>query len=472
MKKFLMSDQEAPEQMKNRLFLEFAAISGIILLAAALRFYKLGEWSFWVDELSMVERARNFSTIGLFYKSTTLALMNIALTVLGLSEASSRLVPALIGVVSIPVLYFLIRKIFQPGVALAAMLLLAISPWHVYWSQNARFYTTLLLFCSLSVFLFYLGIEKDRPSYLLLSMVFLGLAFFERHIALFMAPVVAGYLVLVKILPFEKPLGLRLKNVGVLSLPALAAVPVAAPVFLSMTSGFVESYTDLARNSPFWILGGSIYYLGIPILVIGCLGLYYLYIQKQRAFLLLGLGAVVPMVATAVLSLFTYTANRYVFVSLVFWILLASIGAVELIKQTRGATRLLASGILLLLVVLPMSENAMYYFYQHGNRANWKAATELVKRRKEAGDQVASSSRTVAEYYLSENVTAFNRLDTETVAAGQSTVWFIEDMVGEAYWPKVHRWIVKNANLVEVFDVQVEARNFKMRVYRYDPASP
>ena len=80
---------------------------------------------------------------------------------LGVNEWNARLIPALLGVVSLPLLYFPIKKMFNPLVSLVAVLLLAFSPWHLYWSQNARFYVALLLFYTLALFLFYLGLEED-----------------------------------------------------------------------------------------------------------------------------------------------------------------------------------------------------------------------------------------------------------------------------------------------------------------------
>src|SRR5690606_19046825 len=139
--------------------------------------------------------------------------------------------------------------------------------------------------------------------------------------ALFLVPVMAGYLLLVKILPLEKPRGLRLKNVGALTLPALAGVPLVMPTFLSMTGDFVESYAEAANNSALWVVGGAFFYIGVPVIVAAILGLVHLYRQKNRLFLLVGLGALVPMLGTAFLSFFIYTANRYIFVSLFCWIL-------------------------------------------------------------------------------------------------------------------------------------------------------
>ena len=55
------------------------------------------------------------------------------------------------------------------------------------------------------------------------------------------------------------------------------------------------------------------------------------------------------------------------------------------------------------------------------------------------------------------------------LAGAQETTWFIEDMtVGELH-PEAYHWLRNEAQLVAVFDVYVQVRNYLLRVYRYGP---
>ncbi|RPI87630.1 MAG: phospholipid carrier-dependent glycosyltransferase, partial [Chloroflexi bacterium] len=200
---------------------QYFALALVLLLGAAIRFYNLGEWSFWYDEIFTLRDIEGLKPPALLLERPSLLLSAISVSLFGVSEWSARFVPALIGVLSIPTLYFLVRTLFNPTIAILSVLLLAVSPWHLYWSQNARFYTALLLFYTLALFAFYWGIEKDRPWYLVLFMVLFGLAVRERLFALFILPVVAGYLILVKILPFPKPPGLRMRNLMIIFIPGM-----------------------------------------------------------------------------------------------------------------------------------------------------------------------------------------------------------------------------------------------------------
>ncbi len=446
---------------------QYLLLALITLIAVALRFYKLEVWSFWGDEMITVNRAQKLFQEGIALKPISLMLTYASLTMLGTSEWSARLVPALIGIVSVPALYFPIRKMFGPTVALMAGLLLAISPWHLYWSQNARFYSALLLFCSLALLTFYFGIEEDRPWYLVLSLFFLGLAALERLTALLFMPVIVSYLVLVKILPFEKPAGLRWRNLCLFFLPGLLPGLFLAWPYLQQPSQWWATFSWV-NNNPFWILAGVIYYIGLPTICIGGLGMLYLLIKKDRATLLLSLGALIPLSAIVIVSMFQYSANRYVFISLTSWIILASVAAKELFWQTQKSAKILALSALLILLLAPLAENVLYYKYQNGNRDNWKGAFALVKQQKKAGDLVVVSDVLIGNYYLKEETIGIWELefeDLDQLIAKGNRIWFVADMNVEVKKPRMQDWLVENTQLVANMDVHVQARNFKMRIY-------
>lgn len=452
----------------NTPYYQYFLLILITLLAAILRFYRLGEWSFWGDEVFTVGGREDGFNYTIARQSLSLWLIQTVVSIQGVNEWNARLVPALIGLISIPILYLLVKRMFNATAGLVTALLLAVSPWHLYWSQNARFYTALLLFYTLALFVFYLGIEEDKPRYLLISLGLLGLAAKERLLALFFIPVVLAYLVLLKILPLEKPAGFRLRNLLVFALPALVLGLFFASPYLHNLSGWFDGF-GYVNNSPFWIVAGVVYYVGPPIVCLAIAGAFYYLRQKNRAALLLGLGAIVPLLGVAAISTFHYSANRYVFISLTSWIVLASIATTDLFFQTKKDARMLPIGILLLLILQPLGENALYYGYQNGNRDNWKAAFEIVQAQRMESDLVVSANRELGNYYLGSETMGWRNLALSSIEEGGERVWFVEDNVAYQAFPHVHRWLEQNAQLVAVLDVHFLARNFRMRVYLYEP---
>lgn len=446
-----------------------AILLGLVtLVAAALRLYMLGEWSFWGDEMITVKNAHQFSELSLMKRPLSMMLIYTSLSYLGTSEWSTRLVPALAGILTIPILYVPIRKMFGPAVALLAGLLLAVSPWHLYWSQNARFYSMMLLLYTLALVTFYFGIEEDRPWYLILSLFFLGLATWERLTALLLIPVLVAYLGLLAILPFEKPAGLRWRNVGLYFLPGLVPGLFLAWPYIREPERWLARF-GWVNISPFWVLGGVVYYIGIPAICMGAMGVLYLLLKRDRASLLLGLGAAVPLVTIVVIAMFQYTANRYVFVSLTSWLILAAVAVRELLAQTEKNAKILAAGALVVLLAAPLGENVLYYQYQHGNRDNWKAAFAWVKQHKQAGDLLVVANPRLAEYYLHEKSLSMGSVNLERIGQSGQRVWFVEDLNVQWKSPRVLQWLRQNAREVANMDVHVRARNFKMRVYLYEP---
>jgi hypothetical protein len=198
-------------------------------------------------------------------------------------------------------------------------------------------------------------------------------------------------------------------------------------------------------------------------------GLYGIFKVRDRSVLLLSIAALVPLLAVMALSIFQYAANRYVFVSLTSWIILASLAFHELRASIKGDPRIFLVGILLVMVLEPLSEDFLYHQYQSGNRDNWKAAFELIEDNIWPEDRVVVTEPLLGDYYMAAETVGIGSLDIDALSTSEGRVWFVEDNNLANKFPKKMRWIEKNAQLISNFDVTVRARLFKMRVYLYDP---
>jgi len=87
-----------------------------------------------------------------------------------------RLPQAAVAIASLWVVYLLLKKMFNPKIALWGLFLLAICPWHIMmsrWGLDANLAPGFLLF---GLYFFILGLEKN--SYFVLSAVFYGLSLY------------------------------------------------------------------------------------------------------------------------------------------------------------------------------------------------------------------------------------------------------------------------------------------------------
>jgi len=132
----------------------------IIILGAFLRFYGLGFQSLWIDELFSWDCTRpdNVSEVIKQVISNDAHPPGFHLILhfvqkLGYdSEAALRLPSALCGVFSIAILFFLGRRLFSTKEALIAAALIAVLFRPIYFSQEARPYSMLLLFVLISAY--------------------------------------------------------------------------------------------------------------------------------------------------------------------------------------------------------------------------------------------------------------------------------------------------------------------------------
>jgi len=457
--------------------LQLGVLAGITFMAAVMRFYRLGDWSYWIDEIATIDRIQggvqqmfSFPPVGISFLLT-----HAAVSIYGLTEWSARLAPATIGTLAIPIAYFPLRAMFNARTALIAVLLLAISPWHLFWSQSARFYTTLLLFYSLAMFALFFGLERDRLGYILLSLVFFALAARERMMSLLFIPVVVVYLACVYWLPFEKPKGLRARNlIPLIALALLGLAFVIYEVIQSSQTGvglirnelnwfFDKPIDDPARLLIFALLG-----IGIPLAILAVLSGSYLALEKNRAGLYLLIGAVLPLVLIILANPFMFTKDRYIFMTLFCWIGLAAAGIDRLLSILPNRASLLAWGVFLVLVAQAATAHLLYYTVDHGDRYDWRGAFQIVQGQMNPDDLLVTTRPEIAAYYFEGEVNDYVGLKPETIAAPGRRVWFVVD--SERVWNnrQMKQWLFDHAVMVDFQYLRVP-EELNLRIYRADP---
>lgn len=140
-------------------------LMAILLAGAALRLYQLSADSLWGDEIGTLIRASaDRSLISVVLEPLTVPdipqtpvffLIAHLFLRMGESDFLLRFPSFFFGTVGIATTYAVGKRLWGPGVGLLAALLLALSPFHIRYSQEAR-YPTLVVFLSLLTLLFLL----------------------------------------------------------------------------------------------------------------------------------------------------------------------------------------------------------------------------------------------------------------------------------------------------------------------------
>ena len=142
----------------------------ILVLAAFLRFYRLDAQSLWADEgnsVSLSRRSLPSITAGAahdIHPPLYYYLLHFWMRVFGNSEFAVRALSALLGTALVYLTYLLGRRLSNHWLGLTAAFLSAISPFQVYYSQEARMYILLAALSALSVFSFIRFLETEGPK--------------------------------------------------------------------------------------------------------------------------------------------------------------------------------------------------------------------------------------------------------------------------------------------------------------------
>jgi mannosyltransferase len=137
----------------------------ILALAAGLRLYGLTEESLWLDEGFTARRAHYTAgeLVNEFSHDTQTALYYFAINgwcrLFGTSEFALRFPSVLLGILTVFGTYLLARELFSSTAGLFSALVMAINPFAIFYSQEARPYA---LFLAASVFAVYFALRVFR----------------------------------------------------------------------------------------------------------------------------------------------------------------------------------------------------------------------------------------------------------------------------------------------------------------------
>jgi 4-amino-4-deoxy-L-arabinose transferase-like glycosyltransferase len=147
------------------------ALGAVVALAAVIRFATLDAQSFWLDETVTVRLVRlgfremlgeipgSESTPPLYY-----VLAWFWSRVLGDGEVGLRALSALVGTLTVPVIYAIGARLLSQRAGLLAAGLAAVNPLLVWYSQEARAYGLLVLLAALSILFFIHAREQPSPG--------------------------------------------------------------------------------------------------------------------------------------------------------------------------------------------------------------------------------------------------------------------------------------------------------------------
>ncbi len=439
------------------------------LAAAALltRFYGLGDWPIYRDEkftiLHAAERAA--SLINPAYYSLVLASLELPLGI----ETAARLPAAVLGVLGVPALYlFWTPAIGRRAAALAAVLLL-LSPWHLFHSQYARFYSGVVLLAIVACALYYRALATGSvPRFAIAIALAAGAALFHATAVTLLAGFYLWAVALAATGRAGSPAGNRLARIAAWGgiVPLLGVGVLLAPLardWIGLGQGW--------QVSPVRFAGRLAFDLELVLAAAAALGvLRAVRLRMPVGFYLLAMLAAtagLPLAATAVFDMRT----DYAIAALP----LACIGAALLLvpgeRDASGArARWLEHAVAVLLVVPLLPAFASHYLERRTLDA--REVVAFVEARRAPGDRVYNYS-TAYDYYVGDGTALLPYIGHPVLHSGRwepclnrylngaERVWLLLRRTGDPLAADLEHWLTTHARLAwrqyaERYDRRIE----------------
>ena len=369
--------------------------------------------------------------------------LNFVLTgwVLRLSGAglvAARGLSAAVGVLTVALLYLVGRKWFGERVGLFAGVIVALSMWHIYWSQVARHFvlvTLLVLVAIHGVLLVWRGRQYLVGSVLAGTMFLLGL--FTHSSTGFVIAGIEAFVGVQWLLLYARgepvwPRGGDRRHLTLL-LALTAAMVIYLPSYFAVGKYLLGNIPPW--NPPWNVFGSFAFYLP-PWLAITALAGGVAMVRERDDTGWLLLSAIVSPIGLATLaSVVTTSSAAYALPALLPVALLGGIALDRLTKhqpELSIAMRTLARGAALVVVAGLVMDVALYHSFYRGLKPRWSEAMAVVASGRQPGDRVVASEADVAGYYLGENNVlwpdhALSELEREPPCASSRPggVWYV-----------------------------------------------
>ena len=154
------------------------ALAGVLVVALVLRMWGLTTFPLDQDELYTAAEARDLWHVallpGIHARPAYFLLQHAILWLAPPTPLALRIAPLLFGVAGVWAVWMLARRVFGPAAALPAAVLVALSPWHLYESGFARYWSLLFLLGALFPLALWEAYGRARPRDFALALAVLA----------------------------------------------------------------------------------------------------------------------------------------------------------------------------------------------------------------------------------------------------------------------------------------------------------
>ncbi len=446
------------------------ALGALSLAALALRLWRI-DTSLWVDEVITAVYFVRLPFTGIvssFPNQNQHLLYSLAahasVSLFGESSFALRLPAALMGVASVPALYLLGRRVAGEITALAAAALLTFSYHHVWFSQNARGYTGLLLFSILGTWFWLALLRRDSPGDQA-GFVIANVLGFAVHLTMIFV-VAAQVLTHVAIL---RRSGARDWRAAVWPYVLSATLTgqvyaLSLPEFLRTGLGEVSRPSDW--TSPIWLLRATIASfgagaVGLIVVAAGSCVAWIGAVSLSRRSRTAAVVFVLPILlgGAALIASGHNLWPRFFFFGMGFGLLIVMEGAIAIARQAAGRLGqerfARAAGVAAACLIVAASAATVPRVYAYPKQ-DFTGARDFVERSRAANEPVATvglAAIAYTQYYAPHWTGIENAEELESLGRAGPAPWLVYTLPIEVrvYRPDIWRVIERDYALVMIF---------------------
>jgi hypothetical protein len=454
-----------------------------VLLAGCLRFYKLGDWPFAVDEVPTLEEVQSLvgsspaAPDSQAYRLPRLIpvgywVIHLSTAIFGYDEYGSRVLLAAVGAVMVGMVFLLLDPLLGRPAALGTAVLVAIWPEHLFQSQHTRFYSVAAFFSALMVLTGGLTARQGRARWAWAACGAGLLAVLSHTVTAVLFPVVAlGALGARFAAGDRRPVALAAAfGTGAVALGVLYLLYLR-PLMQGWNAGADWAY------SPAHSALAAVSMVGWPVGLLAGLGFVLMWFRQgadRWYWLASGAGCAAAVLALPVVMVFQ---PSYIFPLVLAALILAGFAVATVYEQLGRVHRVAAT--VWFVAACSLNLPGLVSHYADGNRYDMRTAAHFVRDHWRPGDTVTAFSVGTFSYYARECQPAVplpqDESATQVLAklAGQGgRVWVVVSSARGGLPAGLEAWLLENTTL----RLQVERRRFDyaqntMEVFLIDPVA-
>ncbi|MFA4825943.1 MAG: glycosyltransferase family 39 protein [Methanoregula sp.] len=410
-----------------------------------LRFYNLGFNSLWLDEAStntfavMSVSGIWQATAGGEFNPPLFYWLEHFMLVFGNNELILRFIPALLGVLTIPLIYFAGKEFMDRNVGIIAAAAFAFSPFLIFYSQEARAYSMMLFFVAFALVFYFKALKTNDLKNWALFGILSALAFWSHFYSFVIIASLILYALFLQIGNFQK----NLQNLKMIAVSIVLFVVLCFPLILLAIQLFASRTSTAPAfgiqglgiiSETFKQLSGFSDISMVFLLILFIIGIIQAFLTDKNKGIFLVALTILTFVISFILSYKMPMVPRYlIFFNTVFFIGVAiSYKMFYRIINNRGVVY----GFMAVLVLISVTTPFFMSYYSGYSKEDWRGFSGQIQQMTKPGDLVVVVPGYVSQplnYYYSNasdqtfefGVSTARDLDAINAGKGNNSAYFV-----------------------------------------------